>query len=372
MVTAILPALQPFYHKLSRAVRLVFVGFFVLSALSSCVRPPKVDTAQVIPAKELKLIATVKRGKDYTSAGRLDLAEYEYRKVIAAGVKNSSVFNDLGFVLQSFGRLKEAEATYRQALDYEPRNLVARDNLGRLMVLREDIADARKQFLRLLDDYNTFTKRELLETLGQDYGVSDLVGVYRNLSMLEYRDGNFDEAVCYSRRAYELNGDAVQTGQHARLLISLGLLPQALEILNKQSAAAPDNVPAKVLIDLMIVLYVTADYDQAGQVVESLINRADLIPYDRETTRLLKLLLISREASQNLATKGTKVNNSEDVLGSSQERETFDALAEEFPDMCKTYTVDPDDYWPDTLREEMRSQLKMLCQDDELVYPGRS
>ena len=259
---------------------------------------------------------------------------------------------------------------YRQALSKEPRNLVARDNLGRLLVLRERIPEARKEFLRLLDDYNTFTKRELLEVLGQDYSASDIVAVYRNLSMLEYRDGNFDESVCYSRRAFDMNGDAVQTGQHARLLLSLGLLPQALDLLNKQVTSQQDKAPPKVLVDLLIALYSTGDYTQASDVAESLINRSDQQPLDRQTTRLIKLLLISRQSAAKLLEKGTKTPQNGDVLGNTQERETFEALAEEFPSLCKSYVVDPDEYWPEALREEVGSQIKILCQDDELVYPG--
>ena len=324
----------------------------------------------MLSERELELIATIKRGKDYNAAGRLDLAEYQYRKVLLMGANDSSVFNDLGFILQSQSRLDEAEEMYRKALEREPRNIIAHDNLARLLVLREDIAGAKAEYGKVIDLYNTFTKRALLETIGQDFTSADLVAVYRNLSMLDYLDGDFDEAICESRRAFELSPDAVQTGRHARLLLSLGHVVEAEELLKNQVASWQWTAQSKVVLDLLIALYTTGDYPAAQEVNDSLINRSDLEPIDRQTARLIKLLLNARRVAGRAAQKDSKSADSSDVLSDAAERESFEALAEEFPNLCKTYTVDPDQYWPDTLREEVDTQMKTLCQDDELVYPG--
>ncbi len=355
-------------------MRKILLAVFLPFAFHACVTPPRIDRAQVLPEKELQVIATIKRGKDYTQAGRLDLAEYQFRKVIKAGVKSNSVYNNLGFALQSQGRLDEAEEMFRNALALEPRNLAARDNLAKLLVMKERLPEARKEFLTVLADYNTLTKRELLDILGTDFGVADVTTLNRNLSMLEYLDGRFDEALCYSRRAFETSPDAVQTGQHTRLLLSLGMIGPALELLKSQVAAWQATAPAKVLIDLVIAAYAAGEYGQAEEAESAILNRVDVEPRDRQTARLLRLLLTSRSAAALRVNAKTlpsdKPPESLDILASTEEREAFDALAEEFPNLCKSYTVDPDRYWPESVRTEIESQMQMMCQNDELAYPG--
>src|SRR5690349_17055976 len=96
---------------------------FFVTTFCSCVTPPEIKSSQVLPNREVKLIGLIKRGKDYASAGRFELAEAEFRKALVLEKKLSGLHNDLGYALQAQDRQDEAAASFRKAIELDPKNL---------------------------------------------------------------------------------------------------------------------------------------------------------------------------------------------------------------------------------------------------------
>lgn len=126
-------------------------------------------------AKTSKRTATASADALYRSAldleltGRLKEAEAAYRAALEKNVKLVDVRINLGRLVHSANRLREAESLYREALDQEPDNALAAFNLGvvledqdrtreaveayrRAIAVDDDHADAHFNLSRLLEE----------------------------------------------------------------------------------------------------------------------------------------------------------------------------------------------------------------------------
>ncbi|MBI4831180.1 MAG: tetratricopeptide repeat protein [Candidatus Lindowbacteria bacterium] len=75
-----------------------------------------------------------KMGVNYESAGQYENAVQAYRKCLASEPKNDLARTNLGNALAKLCRFKEAERCYRDVLSRDPQNLAALNNLAWLLV----------------------------------------------------------------------------------------------------------------------------------------------------------------------------------------------------------------------------------------------
>src|SRR5689334_11177497 len=140
------------------SLRFLCTLLVVSLALSSCVTPPEISSSQVLPNREVKLIGLIKRGKDYASGGRYELAEAEFRKALILEKNLSSLYNDLGYALQAQDRQDEAAACYRKAIELDPKNVIAHENLARLLYLQDDVEGGIREYETVLALYQGLTQ----------------------------------------------------------------------------------------------------------------------------------------------------------------------------------------------------------------------
>ncbi len=325
--------------------RLLCLGLALVCLVSACVTPPDVEDSQVIPNRELQLLSSLKKGKDYASAGRLELAEIEFRKAARLQPNLSSIYNDLGYTLMAQDRIDEAADAFQTAIKLEPRNVAAKENYARLLYTKGEVEKAIKEYEELLSIYFGLRREEVRKVLGKDYSEGDLAGIYRALSVASYSAGRYDEAICYSQKA--LNGpfkDFSQAGQHARLLLSLGLIPQAASYLHDVVVVWQAQTPGKMFIDYGLALLTLGQNAQARESFTRAQAAKDIDEADRRDIRLLLAL----------------------APGPGQPEAR--ASAEEDPEFCRLEEVDRFQYWPIPIVGKARELLDAWCNDEKQSF----
>lgn len=73
-----------------------------------------------------------KYARDLAAAKKLDEAEREFAAAAALGVKSPALYNDYGALLAFRGKITEAAAQYRRALEIDPKFNLAKENLANL------------------------------------------------------------------------------------------------------------------------------------------------------------------------------------------------------------------------------------------------
>ena len=126
------------------------------------------------------------------------------------------------------GRLAEAEALYRNALEREPQNAAAMHGIGVLALQRGDAAGGAAHIVRAV---------ALRPDIAEFHG---------NLGLCYRRLGRVPEAVESQRRSIEL--DPRKSSRHANLAVALqeeGRMQEALEAFDRALALDPQNAEAQ-------------------------------------------------------------------------------------------------------------------------------
>ena len=158
--------------------------------------------------------------------GKLDEAVACYRRALELKPDYAEAHNNLGIALKDQGKLDEAVACYRRALELKPDYAEAHNNLGnalkdqgkldeavacyrRALELKPDFAEAHNNLGNALKDQGKLDEavacyRRALE-LKPDYAEA-----HNNLGIALNDQGKLDEAVACYRRALELKPDLAE------------------------------------------------------------------------------------------------------------------------------------------------------------------
>lgn len=328
-------------------MRLRLFLIFSILTLTACVTPPRIETAQVVPGAELEVVSMINKGKRYASSGRLDLAEVEFRKALLLRPKLSSLCNDLGFTLQAQDRPDEATAMFRRAVQLEPRNLAARENLARILYTQGDTEGAITEFQNLLSIYYGLQPREVKAVLGHEYTPVDISTIHRSLALAYYRSGAYDESICESSEAVKGPvGDFSQVGQHGRLLLSLGQSQKAAEYLRDVVTVWQQQTPGRIFVDFGLALIDVDKKDLAQEALTRSLDRKDLDEGDRRYVQLLLVLVGPNAQTQNKLPENLEEND-------------------EGGQFCKLIALDPYGYWPDSVVKQAKTLLSRWCHDEK-------
>jgi len=155
--------------------------------------------------------------------GYISEATKYYKYCINQGFENHMVLSNYGAILQGLGKLKEAEITYRKAIQFNPDYAIAHCNLGNLL---RDFGKLKEAEISL---------RKAIK-LNPDYA-----NAHSNLGNILKDLGKLKEAEISYRKAIKLNPDyAIAYSNLGNILRDLGKLKEAEISLHKAIKLNPD------------------------------------------------------------------------------------------------------------------------------------
>lgn len=179
------------------------------------------------PSGSRSLMRAVTRtnvGFALTQQGRLDEAEAVYREALDIEPGYAEAHNSLGTVLQRQGRLDEAIAEYRNAIESETTFYKAYGNLGSAMQLKGQLGEAIRQ------------QRKALELK------PDFAEAHNGLATALQQAGRLDEAIEHYRQALSLEPEDLDVHRNVGMaLAQTGDLEGALTHFRAVLDARPDS-----------------------------------------------------------------------------------------------------------------------------------
>ena len=152
LVVAALALLQAAADSGERARRIVqgaavvvVAGLALLSFdYASAFRDPETFTAQAARSSPRSSLARLSRGVVLQTAGKLSEAEAEYEEALRLNPKQLRANANLGAIRHQQGQLAEAERLFRRELELNPRDDLAGYNLAACVVRQGRLAEARR------------------------------------------------------------------------------------------------------------------------------------------------------------------------------------------------------------------------------------
>jgi tetratricopeptide (TPR) repeat protein len=164
-------------------------------------------------------------GVALAKAGRMDEAIAQFRKAIEIRPANVQAHNNLGVALLQAGKLDEGIVQLREVLLNSPDNAEARNNLGDALLRKGAVDEAIAQF------------RKVLEVNPAS------AGVHFNLGRALARKGSLDEAIEHLRKAADADpGFAGVQYVLGDTLYMRGNIPEALARWRKGLELEPDDL----------------------------------------------------------------------------------------------------------------------------------
>ena len=186
----------------------------------------------------------VKRGNKLLNNSRYFPALDEYREAIKKGFKAPVVYRNLAIIYSELGFLDEAIVEMKKAVTLSPDSDLLRMDLGVMYFAKEELKEAKKQFM---------------DVLQRNPGFSD---AYYYLGEIFYRTNDYDMAWLFARMAQRL-------GHKGKVLI------EKLSALHKEPNVAPWNYAGD---DLFIRQILVGTRERAETIV-SRISQGELFEF---------------------------------------------------------------------------------------------
>ena len=199
---------EPIYRELIQEFPTQFDAYVLLS--NSYVKRNKVDDAitllrGLLSRNPNEVLARYYLGQAYEKGGKLELAEAEYRAVVAADADRSNAVPDLLRVLLLQKKAEDAKALCNEVLKKDPNNVLARKALGHLM-LGEQNLDAALEHLKVVEGAEEDASDTRFKIALIQMGKQNFKEAMRELSLVLAKNPSHDEARYYLASMYAGGG----------------------------------------------------------------------------------------------------------------------------------------------------------------------
>ena len=311
--------------------------------LSSCLLPPPNTNPKYLKKDEFKQLSLLTDAKLLTRSGRLDSAELIYRQQIKDYPDNLIPLNDLGYLLIVENRLEEARDALNKVLLQEPKFIPARLNLARIYVINNEIQKAINEFDLIENIADSNTPAELTEIIGNSLPADFFAELSRLKSSAFYLGGELDEAICYSRRAATLRPNSLELNLHARLLLSLDRIEEAISILKSAVVDSQGETSKQMIFDYALALVAAENNDNAKIALDRVLESGNLSPRELAAAKFMRYA-VEKNPADSLVLKENFIEKSVND--------------------CKIENFDVDGYWPYYAISLVLKSQKELCSTD--------
>ncbi len=309
----------------------------------ACITPPPPPDSTVLDPIERDVLASMRRGKEYLGSNRPELAELEFRHVLAISTATTTLMNDLGYVFERQERYDDAVAAYRKALQLNAKNVVARESLARVLYSIGDSEGGIRELLLVSEQLAVYTDERIRQITGRSYTAVDKRSVLRTIAAAYFRAGYEDEAICYTRKALAMGEiDWSLVSYYSRLLMVTGHVGVAAGYLRDVIGVWQDNAPTAVYLDYGISLYALGDRASAREAFQKVLERKNADFDDRRNAGLLQISLLKTLATPPDVDKLKEGLTADDTF-------------------CDTVAPNKGDYWPDVADIDAKAIVREIC-----------
>lgn len=210
-------------------------------------------------------------GLTHLRENRPALALEQFKKAVKEDPRNAYAFKGLGLTYTQLGRLSEAVAALRKALELNPYYVDVRNDLGTALVLSGKRAEGKAEFLAAFNDPTNPTPEISARNLGQAY----------------LEEKNYREAVNWFRTSFTRNASYPDPYLgFADGVSAMGRPEEALGPLEAALKQVPGHAP--LLLSLGEAYYRTGRFTEARARLEDAARRDPVGPSGRRATELLK------------------------------------------------------------------------------------
>ncbi len=197
----------------------------------------------------------------FHSQGNIQAAAKYYQYFIDQGFTDHRAFSNYGVILQNLGKFKEAELSYRRAIELNPNFAMAYSNLGVILTelgklqeaelstrkaieLKPDYTDAHNTLGNVLKNLGKFKEAELSYRKAIELNPNFAIA-YSNLGVILTELGKLQEAELSTRKAIELKPDYADAHNTlGNVLKNLGKFQEAELSTRKAIELKPDYADA--------------------------------------------------------------------------------------------------------------------------------
>tara|TARA_X000001036_G_scaffold180629_1_gene170948 strand:- start:491 stop:2092 length:1602 start_codon:yes stop_codon:yes gene_type:complete len=173
----------------------------------------------------------------FHSQGNISEAAKYYQYFIDQGFKDHRVFSNYGIILKDLDKLKDAELTYRKAIELKPDYAEAHSNLGIILKDLGKLKDAELSYRKAIE-------------LKPDYAEA-----HSNLGNLLKELGDLQDAELYTRKAIQLNPNYAEAHSNLGIIFdNLSKLKEAKLCFRKAIELNPNYAQAYWNLSLLELL----------------------------------------------------------------------------------------------------------------------
>ena len=163
----------------------------------------------------------------------LEAAKY-YEYFINQGFKDALVFSNYGVILKNYGKLQEAEVSYRKAIEIKPNYAEAHYNLGIILDKIGKLQEAEVSYRKVIEIKPNYAE------------------AHYNLGLILNKIGKLQEAELSTRKAIEIKPNYAEAHSNlGSILKDLGNLEEAELFTRKAIEIKPDLAVAYFLLSLL-------------------------------------------------------------------------------------------------------------------------
>jgi Tfp pilus assembly protein PilF len=222
-------------------------------------------------AKTAESEASFNAGLAHLRENRPALALEQFKKAIREDPRNAYAYKGLGLTYTQLGKMPEAVAALRKALELNPYYVDVRNDLGTALVLSGKRAEGKAEFLAAFNDPTNPTPEISARNLGQVY----------------VEEKNYREAVNWFKTSFTRNNAYADPYLgFADALVAMGQPEGALAPLESGLKQLPGH--PGLLLSLGECYYRTGRFTEARARLEDAARRDPLGPVGRRATELLK------------------------------------------------------------------------------------
>ncbi|MDC0357854.1 tetratricopeptide repeat protein [Oligoflexia bacterium] len=320
--------------------------------LSACALPaPEKGRQEFIPDLELTIVSLVEQGLSYYGRSRLIEAELYLRQAQYLAPDEEHITFNLAVVLERQGLFDESIAIYTKLLEGKPYSIRYLSGLAHVYLTLGTFSEAEKIYL------------EALELAIERDDPIKMTNLARNISVLYFRLGDEEQALCYSDLAASFSADREQIKRQARLLIALEYYQPAIKVLEEFMSKQEVLLDSGLLAPLAMANYGLENYQQALDVAQKALGARNIDFIDQYELELVEAVCLHM---QEQMAKEALTEEAEALAEQEEEEEEQSILANSPLENSSAI------YWPTNMLEklaEIELEFEALEEGEEANNP---